>query len=146
MEQRSSRPRLTDTQRTVLQTLTMHVLLELRALFLASGASPLSHWDQIESRLQASTRTSASVEEWLTSMKRGLRLVTTSSSLSSAAVRLADEVALLGPRGALVWLDMVSREVGYLMAITRLEAEDRRAQKAADDARMREIVEEEMKQ
>lgn len=125
----SGRSRLTPEQRQQLQAATVDVILELRALYLAAGASPLKHWEQLESRIQSSTRTTTSVAEWVTAMKRGLRLSTTSRSLSSAAVKLADAVETMTARNE--WLDMVGREVGYIIAMCRLEAEDRKEQRDA---------------
>lgn len=101
---------------------TVAVLLDLRAAYLANGASALKHWDQMLDRMRAAARTSASVEEWHTSMMRSLQLGAPSSGASSMLTTL---VALVGPYRS-EWLDLIEREHGLLLAMARLEAERRR--------------------
>lgn len=114
--------------------MTVLVLLDLRAAYLAAGASPLKHWDQILDRMRAATRTTSSVEEWHTAISRSLQLGSPSKAASSALLELVQTV---GPfRGA--WLDLVERESGLLMAMCRLEAERRK------DARVGGVVTETM--
>lgn len=106
--------------------LTAGALLDLRSAYLKAGASPLKHWDQILDRMRAAARTSASVEEWHTSMCRSLQLGAPSSSASSALAELRATVG--SARGS--WLDMIDREHGLLMAMARLEAERRKNARA----------------
>lgn len=40
---------------------------------------------------------------------------------------------MLGPKGASRWLDMVERELGYIVALTRQEAEDRAEKRRAEN-------------
>lgn len=103
---------------------TVAVLLDARAAYLAAGASPLKHWDQLADRMRAAARTSTTVAEWATSLRRGLQLGAGNSSSSKALVELADEVQALGAEHA--WLDMLEREHAFLIALARLEAEDRK--------------------
>lgn len=112
------------------RNLLVLVLLDLRAAYLAAGASPLKHWDQLLDRMRASSRTSSSVEEWHTSMCRSLQLGAPSSAASST---LSELVLTVGPYRSEL-LDLVEREHGYLMAKARLEAERRKdARDAARD-------------
>ena len=123
-----------EARKQALRAATVEVVLALRAAYLAADRKrALKHWTQIEERMRFSAKTSATPEEWVTAMKRGLQIGTTSSSLSSATVRLADEVATLGPRGASRWLDMIERELGYIVAMARLEAEDRAEKRRAEN-------------
>ena len=110
------------------RNLLVLVLLDLRAAYLAAGASPLKHWDQLLDRMRASSRTSSSVEEWHTSMCRSLQLGAPSSAASST---LSELVLTVGPYRSEL-LDLVEREHGYLMAKARLEAERRKAERAVD--------------
>lgn len=110
-----------------MRTATILVLLDLRAAYLANGASPLRHWDQVLDRMRAATRTTSTVEEWHTTMLRGLQLGAPSSSACSRLLELVSVVA--GDRAA--WLDLIERESGYLLAAARLESERRRDERAA---------------
>ena len=114
--------RLNEDVKETLRNLTVLVLLDLRAAYLAAGASPLRHWDQLLDRLRAAARTSAGVEEWHSAMCRSLQLPAPSSSACSA---LDELVMTVGPLRS-EWLDLLEREHGYLLAKSRLEAERRR--------------------
>lgn len=115
-------PRIDETTKESLRTLTVAVLLDLRAAYLAAGASPLKHWDQLLDRMRAATRTTSSVEEWHTAVSRSLQLA---APVSSACSTLDLLVRGVGDRRS-DWLDLVEREHGYLLAAARLEAERRR--------------------
>lgn len=121
-------PKLTEDAAERLRTKTVDVLLALRASYLKAGANALKHWTQIEDRVRAATRQTATVPEWVSAVKRGLQVSETSSSLSRAATELVDELELV-KASHVQWLDMVEREVGYLMALARLEAEDRKSRR-----------------
>lgn len=122
---------ITEERKHALRWATVRVLLALRSEYLRTGANALKHWEQLQSRMRAAARMTTTPEEWVTRMQRGLQIPTTSSSLSSAMAALSDEVATL-PRPS-VWLDLVEREHGYLMAMARLEAEDRKEKRQEDD-------------
>jgi hypothetical protein len=119
-------PRLSEEKRTRLENLSVALLLELRREYLAAGASPLKHWDQMQSRMLGAARTTDSVPEWLSTMCRSLQLGAPRSSTWSAASALHREVTECGPAA---WLDLVERECSYLMAKARLESETRKAQR-----------------
>lgn len=107
-----------------LRTATVEVLLDLRAAYLAGGASPLKHWDQLHDRLRSAARTTDSPEEWHSAMLRSLQLAAANSSACSGLKRLVDLVHELDARRA--WFDLLEREHGYLIALTRLDSEKRR--------------------
>lgn len=71
------------------QTLTVELLLALRRELLATGASALGHWDQLQSRLTIASRTSADLSSWFSTMCRQLNLPAV-SSVSSKARDAAD--------------------------------------------------------
>lgn len=121
--------RLDETTKEALRTLTVAVLMDLRSAYLANGASPLKHWDQLLDRMRAATRTTASVEEWHTAVSRGLQLGCPSNGASSSLDLL---VRAVGTRRG-DWLDLVEREHGYLLAACRLEADRRREARDARD-------------
>ena len=119
--------RLDNSKRDALLSKTVNVVLELRRQYLAGGGNSLKHWQQIHDRLRMAARTSGSVAEWLTRMQRALQIGVPSNSLSLAVAELSDEVECI-PQPA--WLDLLEREHAYVMALARLEAEDRKAQRA----------------
>lgn len=119
--------KLTESQLEELRNLTVKVLLEMRSAYLAAGANPLKHWEQLQTRAEVAVRTSPSVEEWVSKMQRKLGLSGPSKSISSAATILSDEVAAM--KATTRWLDMVESEAGYLFALAQVEAEDRRERK-----------------
>lgn len=110
-----------------LRDLTVGLLLEIRAEYLANGASPLKHWDQLQERFRAASMSSATCEEWVTSLVRWCRLGAPSKSRSLATIQL-DE-AVRGQRIAGQWLDMMERDYGLIFAMARSEAEERKARR-----------------
>lgn len=111
-----------------LRTLTVELLLEIRAAYLASpGANALKHWDQLQERMRAAARTTSSPEEWATKVRRELNLSAPNSSASSSLVDLVHEVTEKNARRE--WLDMIEKEHGYIIALTRLSAEKRKAER-----------------
>jgi hypothetical protein len=119
-------PAISVDQREHLVRLTREVLLEMRGMYLAAGASPLKHWDQIQDRMRAATRTSTTPSEWCSRLLRDLALGAPSSSLSRSMDALYIAVSEVK---ASEWLDLVEREAGYVMAMARLEAERRRGER-----------------
>lgn len=119
--------KLSEKRLDELRDKTVNLLLEMRAAYLANGANALKHWDQIHDRMRAAARTTTTVEEWTSAMLRGLQLSAPSSSISSRAVELSDDVVAQGAKTA--WLDLLEREHAYLIAMARLEAEDRKKTK-----------------
>ncbi len=113
----------------VARDLTRDVVLEMRAQYLAGGANALTHWDQITSRVKAAAMSTSTAAEWSSEVMRTLRLGAPSSSLSSALATLVAEVD--GRGRSQRWIEQVERELGLLMAETRLEAEGRRERRLA---------------
>jgi len=106
---------------------TVAVILAVRAQYLAAGASPLKHWDQIQDRVRAAAATSRDVATWTTSLARSLGLGAPDSNRSSATSRLARVVEEDATSDR--WLDLVEEEHAYLMALARLEAERRQEER-----------------
>ena len=114
-----------DDEKERLRTLTVEVLLELRSAYLRTpGCNVLKHWDQMQDRMRAAARASASPEEWLTTMTRTLQLGAPQAGSSRCFRDLADFVRDKG--GAREWLDLLEREFGYLIAVARGVAEQRK--------------------
>ena len=122
-----SKPTETDLER--LRTMTVELLLDLYRQALQAGWNPLDLWDQISNRLRAAARTTTSPEEWASQMLRSLKIAAP-NKYSSAS--LADLAAHVRERGwARVWLDLLGREHGYLVALARKLNEERKAERLA---------------
>lgn len=74
----------------------------------------------------------------MSKLKRGMRIANTSSSLSSEIALLVEELNAAGPTSHLAWISMVEREAAYIIALARLEAEDRKEQREAAEAQKKE--------
>ena len=121
--------KLDEDAKETLRVLTTMVVLDLRAAYLAAGANPLKHWDQLYDRICAALRTSMSVEEWHTAMTRSLQLGVLPGV---ACAQLSALVKAVGPHRS-EWLDLIERESGYVLACARLEAERRREARSVMD-------------
>lgn len=123
--------RLSEEQKEQLRTKTVEFLLEVRRAYLMAGASPLKHWDQIQSRLLSAARRSTTADEWTTALLGGLQLPALGGSRkggNSASRVLIDLTSAVREQDAAgEWLDLVQREYGLLMAMTRMAAEQRAA-------------------
>lgn len=117
-------PETKEEQREKLVRATRDVLLEVRAMYLAFGGNSLRHWSQIQDRVRAATRTTTNPGEWVTRVMRDLQIPAPCSSLAHAIDSLCSEVEDIG---TIAWLDMVEREISYIIALMRLESERRRA-------------------
>ena len=115
---------LTAEQREKLRTKTVEYLLCMRAQHLAAGGSPLKHWELIPNRALSAARRSATVEEWGTALAKGLLVTTPSSSTSLAFLDLANTVREL--EATTEWFALLESELGFLMAMMRRIAEERR--------------------
>ena len=114
-----------EDQRERLRSLTVELLLALRAEYLGTPqANVLKHWDLLHTRLRGAARTSETPEELATSMQRRLQIVNLGKGSCRALADLADYVR--EHSCATAWLDLLDREHGYVMALTRLAAEKRR--------------------
>lgn len=112
-----------------LRATTARLMLDLRAEFLAGGASAISHWDQLHSRFRASAMTTSSVQEFVTDVARRLRLESPSKDRCSTIDALSGLVAELDCRDE--WLTLVEIEIDYIAALARLEAERRKEEREA---------------
>lgn len=117
---------LDEEKREALRTRTVNVLLGLRAQYLADGGSPMKHWQQIHDRMRMAAATTASVPEWVTEMQRALQISTPNSKLSTSILELATECETIADPD---FLDLIEEEHGYIMALARAEAEDRKEQR-----------------
>jgi len=125
---------MNDEKRRELRKLTVSLLVDLRAEYLAAGASPLKHWDQLQDRLRVAARTSETFAQWATMLDRLLGLGAPSKARSSATVTLADAIGVEHT----AFLVMVEEDTGLIMALARQEAERR---KSAVADRLREEAE-----
>ena len=116
---------LSEDQAEKLRTKTVETLLAVRAAYLA-GPTPnaMKHWEILQNRMRTAARTTATPEQWITSLCRGMQIQSLSSSTSSAVVDLVAYVA--EQRCSRDWLRLVETESAYLMALTRLSAEKRK--------------------
>jgi gamma-glutamyl:cysteine ligase YbdK (ATP-grasp superfamily) len=111
--------------------MTVEFLLCVRAAYLANGGSPLKHWDQIQNRMLSASRRAVTADEWTSLVCRGLQLP---ALQLHGAVALHDLCfAVRESAAASRWLDMIQREYGLLMAMARLCAEQRAAERTATE-------------
>lgn len=116
---------LSDAEKERLRTLTVEVLLAIRAEYLRTpGVNVLKHWEMLTTRMRGAARTTATPEEWATTLARKLLIPVLSSSASSSVVDLVHFVT--EHRCAPEFLDLIDREHGYLIAMARLISEKRR--------------------
>lgn len=118
--------RLDDEQREDLTAATVRVVLDLRRQYLAGGANPLPHWEQIANRIRSAARRTTGPAEWISAVMRSLQIASPSSALALSVAALERTVTSRG--GSAAWLDLVEREHGAIMAHARLEAERRRSE------------------
>lgn len=122
-----------------LRTLTMEVVLALRRAYLMKFGSAVSkqHWDTMQARFRASTRTAEGPEEWLTLMRQGLRLDAPrhpqpdpkrpDREANSECRALNDLVhAVRELDGVEEWLELLEREWGHIFALARATAAERK--------------------
>ena len=107
-------------------------VLDVRAEYLAAGASPLKHWDQLHAAVVVAARSSEDVETWVSTLRRRLNLSAPSPASSTSSVALTQTV----DADTQEFLDLVESEVGLVMARARLEAERRRDAREAQKAQV----------
>lgn len=115
-----------EQQREAVRDAAVALVMETRAEFLASGASALTHWDQLHDRLLVSMRSSETVETLVTAWRKGLRLGAPSLPSSEASQRLVEAA----DADAQEMIEMLEAEIGLVMARARLEAERRKEARA----------------
>jgi hypothetical protein len=112
--------------------LTIELLLLLRKEFLEQGASSLSHWEQMQTRLAIASRTAATIDLWYSTLLRGLRL-------EGLNLRCCESFELL--RGFLLtaqieqeWIAEMDKILPAIIAKTRVAAESRKNWKEPKNA------------
>jgi len=130
---------LDDAKRERLRTLTTDLILQIRSEYLRSGyGNVLKHWEQLETRLRAAASTSATPEELSTKYVRSLQLVGLGKESCRVLAELADYVRENGC--SIDWLELIDQESTYLMALAKLQAEQRK--EAREEAKVyREAIE-----
>jgi len=131
---------LDEAKKERLRTLTTDLVLQVRSEYLRSGhGNVLKHWEQLETRLRAAASTSSNPEELVTRYARSLQLVGLGKESCRVLAELADYVREHGC--ATEWLELIDQESAYLMALARLQSEQRK--EAREEQRLtREAVEE----
>lgn len=116
-----------ERQNDPILALTVDLLLDLRAQYLAGGANPLKHWDQLSTRLRSAARRASGVEDWHTMMCRSLQLESPSKNNCHSLIGLVREIDT--PKKSQVWLDMLEQRWGLVIATARLTAEQRKEER-----------------
>lgn len=111
------------------------VLLAVRNRYLQQGAATIKHWTQLHERVRAAARSSATIAEWISQLERSLAMAGVDKAICSATVALVEAVG--SEHGA--FLDLIEREHGYLMALTRQAADQERARKQTQCQLKREL-------
>ncbi len=109
-----------------IEDLTVQLILACRAEYLANGASPLKHWEQLQSRLRHAAATSSTVPEFVTAFADGLTLDAPHAERAKVTVEL--EGAVEHP---LHWLQDLEETYVYIVAAAYLGAEQRREKRDA---------------
>jgi len=117
---------LEDNQKKRLETLAVELALALRSAYLSEqgGRPPMNYWEQMENRMRAAARQTASASEWASLMQRRLQIGNLPKGASSALidlVRFCDE-----HQAHTEFLDLVERDHGLLVALTRQIVEERK--------------------
>lgn len=113
----------TSDPREPIRAALVNLLLALRSEYLAAGANPLKHWDQLHERLRAAVVAAVSIPALVTALASSLKLQAPGSWRSSATVALADLATVAGIDEVLA---VIEEEHAYLIALARVEAEERR--------------------
>jgi hypothetical protein len=114
------------------------VMFRDQMLRACSGRPPMNYWEQIANRLKSSARQCATAAEWITTVQRGLRIQSPSSSDCSVIQNL---VSLCDVNGFdLEMMEIVEREVGFLIAMARGIVDGRKSQREHVTSFTREAV------
>lgn len=117
----------------VLKDLLVGLLLALRAEYLSSGASAITHWDHLKTRPLAAARMCSSLDEWFTQTRRKLQLGAPSKDSSRFLVALTSECADQGRRDKAV-LRFIEKRIDMLIALARGEAEQRKERRESENS------------
>ena len=112
---------ISEEEKESLRQATILVILDIRAQYLANGASALKHWEQLTTRVRSAAKQATTAAEWVSQVMRKLQIEAPSSNCSENINRLVSRTHSCDAE----WLDLVEREVGYLIAACREEAEAR---------------------
>ena len=115
---------MTEEQRERLREATAEFMGEARRDYLRTKASALTMYDTLQARMRSASGRSESPQEWCSEVLKGLRIPSPSNWTSVSIDALARAVQEVGDVPA--WLDLVESESGYLVAVVRLAAEERR--------------------
>lgn len=88
-----------------------------------TGASFLRRHDTLSNRARSAARRAATVGEWVSMLLRGLKVPAPDNSTSSAVRALS----LAVDQRVDEWLDLVGREIGYLIAVVQVDEEEARS-------------------
>ena len=102
-----------------LKMLTVNLLLSLRKEYLITGANPLKHWEQLQSRAKLAAKLSTTVDEWYSNISRRLSLASPSNSLSSDLAQLREYAESVESE----WVSLVEDQIPALIARCRVIAE-----------------------
>lgn len=108
-----------------LRALLMEWLLALRREYLATGANAITHWDQLQTRMIAASRTTGTVAGWVSKVRYSLRLGAPSRDSSQCSTALERETQEERVKDADV-LRLVERRAPMLVALARVTAEERK--------------------
>lgn len=121
---------MNDDDRNAVIAAAVALLLEVRKQYLAAGANPLRHWDQILSAWKVASRINGTIPGFFAQLCKGLRLGAPSSSVSLASETLRTAASGCAERLAVTELN---RMAAAILARARVVSEARR------DARDKEI-------
>jgi hypothetical protein len=124
---------LPEQKKRILEDLVVELLLAIRAEYMAtSQANVMKHWTLIQDRVRASARTTATAEEFVTWLRRGLRLDAPSKDSSRCSTALVSEVR--DETDGRAFVELVEARHAYLLARTRVAAEERKIAKESANA------------
>lgn len=116
---------LNEEKRERLRTLLVELLLDVRSQYLQTpGCNVLKHWDQMASRMRAASRMTETADEWTTHLMRSLQIPSPNKYSSASLLALTSQAREWRADGEL--LDLIERELGLLIAMTRKCAEERK--------------------
>jgi hypothetical protein len=114
---------LDERNKRALEDLAVAWVLALRREYLQSPqCNVMKHWDQIQDRMRLAARTSGSADEWVTAVRRSLRLSAPSVDSSRCSDALVSEAR--DHAGGVEFLELIEARHAYLMARARVAAEE----------------------
>lgn len=118
--------RLTREEEIQLQDKLIEWVLYLRSEVLSERkVNVLEHWNQIQNAMFRSSKTNASISEWITSTRKRFRLE--AASLDSS--RCSHELSVIAEDARESALEYVERNIALIIARARLLADEQSAAK-----------------